>query len=190
MAIWFFSDPHFWHAGIIRLCDRPFDSVEEMNEVLIKNYQEVVEPGDDVYILGDFAMRDHQKILRRLPGNKHLILGNHDWDKNNKITDSHRERLRSWGFSWVKDTYLLCLKNFNGPKQHQYIWLAHYAHRSWPKKSSKRGPSWHLYGHSHGNLENEIGFSTDVGVDCWNYYPVSLSEIQELFELRGSDYYG
>ena len=110
MTIWFFSDPHFGHANIIEHCQRPFASVEEMNEKLIKNYQELVMPGDDVYFLGDVALHGHEKILKRLPGNKHLIIGNHDWNKNNRITDKHRETLRSWGYAWVKDTYMLCIK--------------------------------------------------------------------------------
>ena len=182
MTIWFTADLHYGHAGIINHCKRPFSSVEEMNEILIKNYQELVEPGDDVYILGDFAMRkqDHERILKRLPGNKHLIIGNHDWNKSTKMTESHKELLCSWGYAWVKDTYLLRLRDFNGPKDHQYIWLTHYAHRTWPKRNKG---SWHLYGHSHGRLVPEIGFSTDVGVDCWDYRPVNLSQIQKLFRL-------
>jgi len=177
LTIWFYSDPHFGHAGIIDRCGRPYDSVQEMDEKLIQNYQKCVKPRDDVYILGDVAMKgSHEKILRRLPGNKHLIVGNHDWNKNTRITDSHKEALRSWGYAWVKDTHLLCVKNYHGPKDHLYIWLAHYAHLTWPKKHSKG--AWHLFGHSHGNLEG-TGLSTDVGVDCWDYAPVSLSQIKE-----------
>ena len=54
--IYFTSDLHFNHANIIMLCNRPFQSVEEMNRVLIENWNNAVNKNDDVYVLGDFIM--------------------------------------------------------------------------------------------------------------------------------------
>lgn len=170
MTIWFTSDQHFFHTNIINYANRPFKDVEEMNETLIKNYQEEVKPGDQVYFLGDFAFTDHEKILRRLNGAKYLVRGNHD----QKISDS---KFLQWGFHWVKDVFELKLNQNN---EKFSIWLSHYAHLTWPKKHYG---TWHLFGHSHGKIIGQ-GLSTDVGVDCWNYYPISLEELKEFFKNK------
>ena len=54
--IFFTSDTHFNHKAIISYCSRPFESVEEMNDRLIDNWNQVVKPNDTVYHLGDFAL--------------------------------------------------------------------------------------------------------------------------------------
>jgi len=169
MTTFFLSDTHYSHSAIITYCDRGFKDVGEMNEALIRNYQEVVRPGDDVYHLGDFAMWDHLNILRRLPGNKHLILGNHDY--------KHRKKLRDSGlFIWIKDTFQLKTPTEENPRQ--TIWLSHYSHQTWPQKGKG---AWHLFGHSHGNLPG-IGMSFDVGVDCCDYSPISLEQVKKRFK--------
>lgn len=180
--IWFTSDTHYGHAGILKHCpDRPWSDVQEMNEALIKNYQEVVRQGDTVYIIGDFAFKDHAKILRRLPGQKHLIVGNHDWDKQGRISQRRQGELIKAGVAWVKDSYLLRIQAGSGDGvHHQWVWLAHYAHRTWPRKWKD---SWHLFGHSHGKMPDE-NLSTDVGVDCWDYRPVSLQQLKKRFKGR------
>ena len=78
----YIADLHFGHANIIRFDNRPFDSVEEMDETLIKNWNKKVKSGDTTYILGDFCWsrkeEDWIKILDSLNGSKVLIKGNHD----------------------------------------------------------------------------------------------------------------
>ena len=152
-----------------------------MNEALIKNYQEVVQPGDTVYIIGDFAFRDHAKILRRLPGQKHLIIGNHDWDKRGRMSEKRRQELLSAGVVWVKDSYLLRIQDGISDGIHQWVWLAHYAHRTWPRLWKE---SWHLYGHSHGSMPDADNLSADVGVDCWDYRPVAYQQLKKHFKGR------
>lgn len=79
--IWVTSDTHFNHENIIKYCNRPFGSVEEMNETLIENWNSVVKPGDKVYHLGDVFMGDKEgfkKLWPRLNGQKRLIVGNYD----------------------------------------------------------------------------------------------------------------
>lgn len=81
-SIWFTSDTHFHHANIIRFCNRPFRNVEEMDEVLIRRWNETVPPEGIVFHLGDFAMGgsvEWTSILNRLNGRINLILGNHDY---------------------------------------------------------------------------------------------------------------
>lgn len=80
---YFTSDLHFYHKNVIKYCTRPYADVNEMNEMLIKNWNEVVRPEDEVYIMGDMFFCGSAKaedILNRLMGTKILILGNHDWD--------------------------------------------------------------------------------------------------------------
>jgi calcineurin-like phosphoesterase family protein len=164
--VWFTADSHFGHTSIIRFCDRPFADVTEMNETLISNWNECVRPGDTIYHLGDFAHRcgDPLRVFRRLNGNKHLILGNHD--KPNVMA--------KLPFGWIKSTYKLTVD------KKIRIWLSHYAHRRWPH--SHHG-SIHLFGHSHGGLP-DYGKSTDVGVDAWDYKPVHLDTILKMMEGR------
>ena len=75
------SDTHFGHANIIKYCNRPFSSTQEMDETLIENWNKVVKPQDKIYHLGDVYFGKGCKpeaILRRLNGTKVLIVGNHD----------------------------------------------------------------------------------------------------------------
>jgi calcineurin-like phosphoesterase family protein len=162
-VIWFTSDQHYGHTNIIAYMKRPFASVTEMNEEMIRRYQACVQPTDDVYIIGDLAFCDPTPIVNRLPGRKHLIRGNHDECKLSKL---HR-----LPFAWIKETALVEIEG-------QYVFMSHYPHRSWPRK----GPHivWHLHGHSHGFFRTTADPGTlDVGVDCWDYAPVSWDAVKE-----------
>ncbi len=78
------SDLHFSHKGVLRFCpaERPFASVEEMNEALIDNWNSTVTKRDTVWVLGDVSFaktwEETAGLLDQLKGNKNLILGNHD----------------------------------------------------------------------------------------------------------------
>ena len=77
----YIGDPHLGHEAIIRLCDRPFASVDEMDEAIISNWNKRVTNSDTVFILGDMMFRmkkDPSEYLSRLRGHKILILGNHE----------------------------------------------------------------------------------------------------------------
>ena len=79
--IWFISDTHFFSENIIRYCNRPFANAAEMNERIIKVWNERVADDDDVYCLGDFVMHESENIplvVPRLKGRIHLCRGNHD----------------------------------------------------------------------------------------------------------------
>ena len=83
---YFTADLHLGHEGIIRFCNRPFDSVPEMDKALILNWNSRVTTRDDIYILGDLFHKNKENaedILKRLKGRKHLVIGNHDgWLKD------------------------------------------------------------------------------------------------------------
>ena len=78
--VFFISDPHFGHFNIIRLCRRPFASLEEMDETLLARWNRKVGNADRVFILGDLFFRAQapEETLKRLKGRKTLVLGNHD----------------------------------------------------------------------------------------------------------------
>ena len=88
---YFTSDQHFGHYNIIRLCDRPFKTQEEMDEVLFSKWNSKIKDNDTVYILGDLFFRAAkvEPILKVLKGHKHLIVGNHDssWMTKVKVSD-------------------------------------------------------------------------------------------------------
>lgn len=129
-----------------------------MNEVMIERWNERVLPEDEVYHLGDFGFGEQeplQKIFDRLNGRKHFVWGNHD---------KTGRKLNGW--VWVRPYHELHVEN-------QLIVLMHYAMRVW--NQSHRG-STSLFGHSHGRMPGNSQ-SLDVGVDCWDFRPVALDEI-------------
>ena len=80
---WICSDHHFYHERILEFCaeQRPFDTVEEMHEVMIERHNSLIKPKDHVFFVGDVVFGDpvaHLPIVERLNGIKHLIGGNHD----------------------------------------------------------------------------------------------------------------
>ena len=81
MRVFIISDTHFGHEAIIRYCNRPFTSVEEMDQTMIKRWNETISNKDVVIHLGDFALCGKDKtreIIQKLNGKKILIMGNHD----------------------------------------------------------------------------------------------------------------
>lgn len=77
---YYIADLHLGHSNIIKLSKRPFKTVDEMDETIIKNWNSRVKDNDNVYILGDFAYKTKniEEYLKQLQGNKYLIMGNHD----------------------------------------------------------------------------------------------------------------
>lgn len=163
----FTSDTHFGHLNIIKYCNRPFSSVSEMNETMIKNWNSVVTKDDTVYHLGDVAFgrgvtdREVGAILNRLNGSIHLIDGNHE-----KLAHANR-----WRFKSIKDYDEIEIEG-------QRIVLFHYGLRTW--HHDLRGV-WMCYGHSHGGLPS-LGKSMDVGVDCHNFTPISFNELKAMMD--------
>lgn len=166
---YFVADTHFGHANIIKHCARPFASTEEMDAVLVANWNAVVSRNDDIWHLGDFAYKADAervaKLFRNLNGRKHLIIGNHDG----------RATLQLPWSSEPKDRRVVKV-----PGEELPVVLDHYAMRTWPK--SHYG-AVHLYGHSHGALPG-FGRSIDVGVDVWDFRPVTLAELRPVLERQ------
>lgn len=171
MNTYFTSDNHFGHARVIEYAKRPFSSLDEMNEAMITQWNSVVRPGDQIYHVGDFALckpKDACNIVRRLNGQKFIVWGNHD-----RALRKDASFLGHW--AWTKDLAEVTVAD-------QKIILCHYAMRVWNK--SHYG-SWQLYGHSHGSLKDDPhALSLDVGVDEWNFTPVSFEEIRDVMKNK------
>ena len=163
--VFFTSDTHFSHENIIKYCNRPFSSVEEMNETIITNWNNVITPNDTVFHLGDFGFGSTgnlAEIKYRLNGNIEFVCGSHDKNAK-KLFFPYR--------------LMLEIKIEDHP-----IVLCHYAMRTW--KASYHG-SWHLFGHSHGRLAvDNHTLAYDVGVDSNYYTPVSMDKIVDIMSRK------
>jgi calcineurin-like phosphoesterase family protein len=164
MTTFFTADNHFGHENIIGMCNRPFATVDEMDRAMIAAWNEVVAKGDVVWHVGDFAfrceLRRKRAIFSQLNGSKHLVPGNHD-DKDTL----------SLGWASIGQIREIVVDG-------QKVVLCHYGMRTWP--GVHRG-AIHLYGHSHGSLPGNAQCS-DVGVDVWNFRPVTLPVILTALE--------
>lgn len=187
--IYFTSDLHFYHKNVIAYCNRPYESVEEMNEKLILNWNNVVSPDDTVYCLGDFSLtlRPVELYTTRLNGYKILISGNHDWthSANKKARNEERKRdmiakyiFNGWSevhdhaiFNYEGVSYNLSHMPYRGDttddRHHRHrldddgkILLCGHVHGKWAAKRTPKGT-----------------LMINVGVDVRNYAPISINEI-------------
>lgn len=172
--IFFTADHHFGHKGVIKHSKRPFQSVDEMNDVLIEKWNEKVKRNDIVYHLGDIGLTSSNKlisIIDRLNGLIHLIKGNHD-NFNQECASR---------FEWIRDYHELKLPDPNSINN-KLIIMMHYPMMTWKGKYSG---AIHLFGHSHGNLTGyNRKLALDVGVDCHNFYPISYEEILNMMNTK------
>lgn len=167
--IFFTADQHFFHEGIIRHCERPFEDAAGMNEALIDHWNSVVPESGLVFVLGDIfyksgSLAQCRDIMARLNGRKVLIAGNHDL--------FHRQEYLDMGFTEARD-YLELLAGW------RRIVLSHYPLLEW--NGFYRG-AWHLHGHALGRSSHFSSRVLDVGVDAQNYRPVSLERVSELLK--------
>lgn len=161
---YFISDTHFGHKNIINYCDRPFNTVEQMNEFMIKQWNSVVNKKDVVYHLGDFSLTpkpDTLRIMEQLNGTKYLIKGNHDTYTN--------QFYRDIGFKEIYDHPIII---------QEFLVLSH---EPIPWKIS---PIFlNLYGHIH---TSELFETWGAGAACMcverhNYTPVSIEVIKQHY---------
>ena len=167
--IFYTSDLHFGHKKVIEYDARPFADIVEMDEELIRRWNEKVSEEDTVYVLGDISWYKANKtweIFKRLKGNIVLIRGNHDSDK---MIEGFKE---VYDYKEIEDgdiRVVLC---------HYPIMFYNGRHRGHVM----------LHGHVHNSVENEITKEFrdrieekckifNVGCMLWNYEPVTLEEI-------------
>jgi calcineurin-like phosphoesterase family protein len=181
MAVFFTADHHFGHRAIIDYAERPFESVEVMDETMIGTWNARVGRKDEVYYLGDLSLcrtERTREIVNRLNGRIYFIRGNHDKALKGSVTGR---------FSWTKHYYELKYQGagirVKGADATRII-LSHFPFEVWEK--SHFG-SWHLHGHCHGSLVTTRDIRRmDVGVDTReDYAPYSLEEVEAILSKRG-----
>lgn len=179
--LFFTSDTHFFHANIIGYANRPYDSVEQMNEALIRNWNEIVPEDGIVFHLGDFSYggsKEWWSVLPKLNGQIHLVLGNHDMDH---IGEPYMDQ-----FASVNQQLTLSVEG-------QVIILNHNPFLCF---GGAYKDVWQLFGHVHSG-PNSIGNGKDdsrlkyllptqydVGVDNNNYKPVPYSVVEEKIKRQ------
>lgn len=137
MPNFYIADWHYGHANMIAYDNRPFKTVEEMNEALVKRWNDAVHKGDTVYIIGDMFWCSPMAaipILQSLHGQKVLIKGNHDRVKDTRV---QREFVKIDEYMEIDDgdrKIVLCHYPIPCFKNHFYGW-------------------YHLYGHVHSSYE-------------------------------------
>lgn len=179
------SDQHFGHANIIRYCNRPFASVEAMNEGLVERWNDVVTDDDEVWVLGDVAMGDIQRSLRcvgRLNGRKVLVTGNHDrcWDGHGSNSRRWIQVYRDAGFDEIRQGVVpVEIGGIDAIACHfPYEGDSHDADRFVGSRPVDEGKLL-LHGHVH-ETWRENGRQVNVGVDVWDYRPVTDDELLAL----------
>lgn len=207
MATWLISDLHFYHANVVKYCNRPYSSVEEMNSALAANWNNFIFPNDTVYCLGDFSMafRSVETFTPLLSGHKFLVPGNHDfchsYHKKSKNKENQLKWIKSYeSFGWNVLSEQTVI-NIEG------IGEVNVCHHPYSNDNSSEGTEdgyedkyakWRpiddgkplLCGHVHNSWKTKVtskgSLMINVGVDVWGYRPVSLDQIKTMILFHKS----
>lgn len=168
MEIYFTSDTHFGHSRIIDYEQRPFKDANEMDEVLIANWNELVKPNDLIFHLGDvfFCNTERQKhIFSQLNGRKILIRGNHD----KGYSDT---KFKNLGFAVYK---FYVFEDFL---------LSHHPQHETPLRTliAETHIQGNIHGHVHSRIEGlDQGIYKCVSVELTDYRPLHIDEVYRHF---------
>lgn len=195
------SDHHIYHTRIIEYSNRPFSTVEDMNEALVYNWNTIVSPKDTVYCLGDFSMafRPVETFTPRLMGKKYLVPGNHDFCHSYHKKSRNPENQAKWVQKYVDcgwivlpekttlevpglATFNLChhpysFDNFSTEQQYDD------KYKAWrPVDDGNILLCGHVHNSWHTKKTNKGTLMINVGVDMNNYRPISMSQIEDLIK--------
>jgi len=180
MNYWFTSDFHFYHKNIIKYENRPFKTVEEMNETIIKKHNERIKDDDIVYFLGDYAFYASkakqfrgegmpvraEEISKQLKGRWVWVKGNHDKSENKINIPNHRIILNKGGI------YINLIHKIQDSIIYDYSYyypltLCGHAHSKWQIQEIEK--------------DNKIALAINCSVENNNYYPFSFDEILAIY---------
>ena len=171
--IYFTSDCHFNHKNILAYepGSRPFATIEEMNEVIIANWNSAVTAEDEVWVLGDFFMGQLtaiEPILDRLNGKIHLVRGNHDQKNRMKIYEARGIDIHDIAYVQYKGRYCVLCHFPNESEEFVRMVIEDNSEVVW------------LYGHVHGKApKGYVNGTYHVGADTNNLTPISIQQIWE-----------
>ena len=179
-SLFFTADTHFNHANILRFCNRPFADVEEMNETIITRWNQVIGNDCHVFHLGDFCQggsAEWSRLLDRLNGRIHLIVGNHDL-----------KNLRQGFMNRFEEVVM----QQRIEVETKSIYLNHYPFLCF--EGGYKSNVWQLFGHVH-TRTNNTGLDAerlaylyptqyDVGMDNNDFTPVSYEEVKRIIEQQ------
>ena len=188
--VFFTADLHFGHKNIIKYCNRPYSSIESMNESIVKLWNKYVPNDADVFILGDvaFSMTKNKirETLNSMNGRKHLVLGNHD-----KLDELP---LDCFVHISMQDQIVIKSEGENDTSLYTTVVLTHYPLLRW--SGCSRGV-FSLHGHEHGTIKNkdymlnqmDVGWDTtytkfDGYVSEMSAHPYSWQDICDTFTKR------
>jgi calcineurin-like phosphoesterase family protein len=176
--IYLTSDSHYSHHNIILYTKRPFANIDEMNRSLIERHNAVVGKDDDVWHLGDFSLSERLVpiILPQLNGRHRLVCGNHDkcHISFGHKSEAAKERYIKYGFIEVHQEvrvgpFLLNHFPYTGDSTNKDRYTEY---------RPKDDGSFLLHGHVHSRYGKITSArSIDVGVDAWDYAPVSIETL-------------
>ena len=175
--IWLTSDLHFGHDRGFIYKPRGFENIQEHDQTIISNWNILVQPHDEVYILGDLMLRDTDygmDCLSQLVGHKHLILGNHD-------TPTRIERYKEI-FS-EQDIMYATMLHYNG----YHFFLSHFPSLTGNFNDKLlKGTTCNLFGHTHQktNFYQDIPFMYHVGLDSHNCCPILIDDVIKDMEAK------
>lgn len=172
---WVFSDTHFWHGNILKFTDgndplapriRPFNSLADMHDEIIRKCRDVIGPRDIVHHLGDvtFGYKPWQleATLGQIPGRKHLYLGNHDKLKGTDLL-AYFEKVQLWL-----------------PMRKLRLTLSHIPLRL---EELRGGTIYNVHGHTHQRILPHPNY-INVCVEHTSYGPIHVDAIMECIKLR------
>lgn len=193
------SDEHFYHTRVIEYCNRPFATVEEMNEIMILKWNQVVKPTDTVFCFGDFSMafRSVELFTKRLNGYKILIAGNHDFvhpaHKKSRNPENQQKWIESYlangwnevhitaeieipGVATVNANHLPYIEPGDSGQD-----IRHAKHRL------VNDGRWLICGHVHQHWTQRYKM-INVGVDVRDFRPITFKEIADIINASPEGY--
>lgn len=178
--VYFTADLHLGHRNIIKYCNRPFSSVEEMNQTLIDNINETVKEEDTLVCLGDVAMCSKSELRKWLSQikcqDRHLLLGNHD-RMSHMLEHFHPLNITDHKYWHIEVPW---------SSKYWTFWCSHIPYnenkpdtRGFLRPSMPEGmpPDFILCGHVHERWKHNSLKNINVGVDQWDMKPVSASDL-------------
>ena len=155
MKLFFTADTHFGSKRTLELSRRPFNSVKEMDETIINNWNNIINNNDDIWHLGDFG---DFEVLKYLNGNIHLLLGNYDRDVNlvKYISSKFQFYIKTKNESFINNNYELTHEPSYAVNDYEHFILFGHVHEKCMMKKN----------------------GLNVGVDCHYFKPIDIEVIE------------